>query len=174
MPRASNGVWTAPLNGWNPAVAGATVRSADWNSFLADLTTTVNQVGYPTTCVAAFAQNVNFNAIADTTLTLVLPSGVTNYFVQGLVIENNGTLANLAGSTARYGLFTAAAGGGTALIASGTVFTGLSSNAINNAGSGVTVAVPGAWNTTPLFFRVTASAGSTSSGNVYLYIQPIP
>jgi hypothetical protein len=42
----SNGTYTAPTNGFKPAVEGAVIDSSDWNDLLADLENTVTETVY--------------------------------------------------------------------------------------------------------------------------------
>jgi hypothetical protein len=122
---------------------------------------------------AGVANNVNFNAIADTQIPIVSPT--PNYRIAGFLIQNTGTTASL--TVAQFGIFTAAAGGGTALVASGTAMSGMTSNAINtntNAVSFNSTQAATAVNYTSVFFRITTPQGAAASGNVYVWIQPYP
>lgn len=122
--------------------------------------------------LAGFADSVNFNSVADTQINLILPS--TNYMLEGVWVQNTGTTASL--TTAKYGLFSASAGGGTALVASNTVLTALTSNAVNTAGSAALVSTAniGAFNFNPLFFRITTAQGAAATGNVYITARALP
>lgn len=117
---------------------------------------------------------VNFNSVGDNAITIVLPAGVTRYRIQGIITINNGTTASL--TTAQFGVFTSAAGAGTAIVASGTALTTITSNAAETntsllvSGSAVT-----AWFTdTSLFYRVTQAQGAAASGFAYVQYQPLP
>jgi hypothetical protein len=113
-----------------------------------------------------YAIGVDFNAVADTAITINLPYGWWRLSVVGFT--NTGTTASL--TTAQYGLFTAAGGAGTALVSSGTALSGLTSNTINTNGSyGQTAASVSAYlNLTTVYFRVTQAQGAAASGNVYI------
>lgn len=117
---------------------------------------------------------VDFNAIADYPLVIVIPSGCTSYRIQGFITINTGSTASL--TTARFGVFTAAAGGGTALVASGTVLSGLTSNAAGTATSLLVSAsaVTAYFTNTTLYYRVTTAQGAAASGKAYIQYQPLP
>jgi hypothetical protein len=115
--------------------------------------------------------NVNCNATGDTSFTVPLPSGVSNwriktYFTQGLT----GTF-----TTAKFGLYSAASQGGTALLGQ-TALSAITTTALNTAGNGTQSSGAGgtAYNFTTLYLNIGTPQGSTCTMNAYLEIQPLP
>lgn len=124
--------------------------------------------------LAGYAKNIDLNAVADTIITLVLPPGVTMYRLSISLLYNHGTTASL--TTARAGLFSAAAGGGTAILAD-QVLSGLTSNALNTNGALLGMAntlSTAAINFNPVYFRVGTAQGAAASGDFYFYVFPVP
>ncbi len=115
------------------------------------------------------ATAVNFNsANSDNAITIALPPGYTRYQIFRVYISG----ASQTLTTSTFGLFTAAAGAGTAIIASGTANTvsTASEDTTNNTMS-CTVAVGGGGGTTSLtdtslFFRVQTAQGAPATANV--------
>jgi hypothetical protein len=114
---------------------------------------------------------VNCNATGDTSFTVPLPSGVSNwriktYFTQGLT----GTF-----TTAKFGLYSAASQGGTALLGQ-TALSAITTTALNTAGNGTQSSGAGgtAYNFTTLYLNIGTPQGSTCTMNAYLEIQPLP
>ena len=131
---------------------------------------------HPAVILAGYALNVDFNSVADTAITLALPSGVSRWRWQSTCIHNTGTTASL--TTAQYGIFTATGGGGVALVASGSSMATITSNTLNtdrNAlSTGFAVNANNVFDYTTLYFRVTQAQGAAASGNVYLYVNILP
>jgi hypothetical protein len=112
------------------------------------------------------AASVNFNAAnTDTAIPIVLPPNAVGYRVGGLRIGNaSGSL-----STATFGLFSAAAGGGTAIFAAGQSIT-VTTAAVNTNNNAMTV-TPANQNTqfynfTTLYFRVGTATVAPATGDV--------
>lgn len=119
------------------------------------------------------ATGINFNsANTDTTIPITLPTGFTRYRVAGVRI--NGASASL--TTATFGLFTAAAAGGTAIVTSATACTvSTASESTNNNMQSPSVNNTGTMSFTNanLFFRVQTPQGSAATGNVAIQIEPL-
>lgn len=120
---------------------------------------------------------VNFNAVADYQVSVVLPPGFTSFRIASAIIINTGTTASL--TTAQYGIFSAAAGGGTALVASGTALSGITTNLPGTA-AGLAAASLGPANsywtlaTLPIiYFRITQAQGAAASGTITYGIVPV-
>jgi hypothetical protein len=170
MSRGSNGVWSAPVNGWNPAVAGATVKSADWNSLLADLTTAMN-LPYPSFQLGGFVDGVNLNT-TNTDTPITISSSTPNYQIRLVAVSN----ASTSLTTVTAGVFTATGGGGTTVSAN-QALSGITSTTANSASNGIalTLANPGTWfNSATLQFRTGTAQGAAATANVYIFIAPLP
>jgi hypothetical protein len=123
------------------------------------------------------ATGVNLNSVADTQFSLVPPTGYTRWNLkQGYLAVSD---ASVSLSAAKFGLFTAAAGGGTAVIASGTVLSGITSAADGTSGNFATFSDASTRAFTvsgfpSLFFRVTTAQGAPATANVALVIAWLP
>jgi hypothetical protein len=118
--------------------------------------------------------NVDFNsANTDFPITLVLPS--KRFRFETIFVINTGTTASL--TTARGGLFTAAAGGGTALVAD-QALAAITSNTVAVSANNLAVgsANTGWWDTTTptVFWRTSTAQGAAATGRVFVYIRPMP
>ncbi len=116
---------------------------------------------------------IDFNsANTDTAIPITLPAGITRYRVGACII--NGASASL--TTATCGMFSAAAGGGTALVASATAIT-VNTASENTATNLQSLTIVGLATTSvthaTLYFRVQTPQGSAATGNVTLLIQPM-
>ena len=129
--------------------------------------------GQSTMILHVEAVAVNFNSgNTDTSIAIPIPTGFTRYRVQACVLSG----ASASISTATFGLFTLAAGGGTAIIAGGTAITVTASAEATNNNMQVTVPTNSntqSFNVTPLFFRVGTAQGSAATANVTLLIEPM-
>lgn len=130
-------------------------------------TNTVN-----TQCISA-ASNVNANSVADTEIPIRCQT--KNYRITAITIRNTGTTASL--TTAQFGIFTAAGGGGTAISAAGQSLASLTTNALNTNGNNIRVTPatnPSAtWNATSLFFRITQAQGAAATLTVEIEATPM-
>ena len=123
------------------------------------------------------ATGVNLNSVADTQFSLVPPTGFTRWSLKlGFVAVSD---ASVSLTAAKFGLFTASAGGGTPVIASGTVLSGITSAADGTAGNFATFSDASIRTFTvasfpSLFFRVTTAQGAAATANVALVIAWIP
>lgn len=130
-------------------------------------------VAAPPTFYTILIPNVNLNSVADTAFTVVLPAGYSNFRIQNITVWNKGTTASL--TTAQVGIFTLAAGGGTAIMAA----TGLTSITATGNNTNAAIANPAstlasaALNTTSLFFRVTTAQGAAATADIIIPIVPI-
>lgn len=122
------------------------------------------------------AAGVNFNSVADTSITMVLPPWATRYQVTAVRISG----ASASISSAEVGVFTAEAGGGTAIVASATAVTVSSaSDATNNNSMTLTPTNSATRSFTlagypTLFFRVTTAQGTAATADVTITIVPLP
>ena len=119
-------------------------------------------------------QQINFNsANTDNPLLINLPAGYTRYRIHNILIFN----ASQTLSTATCGVFTQAAGLGTAIVTSGTAITvtqsaedtinNMQSLSINNQSTMSLI-------DTTLYFRVQTAQGAAATGTVTIFYQPLP
>lgn len=123
-----------------------------------------------------FTSPVDFNtANTDYAITIKLPAGYTRYRLASASIVNTGTTASL--TTATFGIFTDVAAGGTAIVASGTALSPLTSNAAQTAGALFLATIATAstmyFTDTTLFFRTQTAQGAAASGLVAVQIIPL-
>ena len=167
----SGGIYTPPAGATN-AVPGQVLQSSVWDAIFTDIAATFNDPGGRIRYFKVVARTVNFNSVADTTIPIVLPTSETRYRVTDVTISGaSGTL-----TTATFGLFTAAAGGGVALIAGATAITVNTASAnTNNNMQVVQPANPNtqSFNVANLFFRVTNPQGVAATADVSITIEPM-
>lgn len=118
------------------------------------------------------AQAINANAVGDTSISILCPT--PRYRISAINIRNTGTTASL--TTAQWGLFTAAGGGGTALSAAGQSLAALTTNALNTNGNNLRAAPAtsptATWDVSTLFFRITTAQGAAATINVEIEVTP--
>lgn len=93
-----------------------------------------------------------------------LPTRITVYGFRTRADKNDPLNASANGATATIGVFTAAAGGGTAIVAN-AVLTGATGNTIELSR---TIAVTAIQSATPLFIRVGTAAGTACFADVLI------
>jgi hypothetical protein len=118
-------------------------------------------------------RTVNFNsANSDTQIPIVLPAGFTRYRISSVVISH----ASQTLTTATFGLFTAAGGAGTALIAGGTAITvsTASENTNNNMQTNAAINTnTESFNASSVFFRVGTAQGAAATADVTISYTPV-
>lgn len=121
-------------------------------------------------------KNVNANsANTDNAVAITLPSGVTLWRPNNIVIYNHGTTASL--TTATYGLFTSTGGGGIPLIAAATALSGITATGVNALSNSINVAVAGAAldsTVTSLQFRIGTAQGAAATLDVWVFGYTLP
>ena len=117
--------------------------------------------------------NVNCNAVADTAISIVLPTGYTRYRVSIVSVFDASTDLSTA-TQVQFGLYSAVGGGGTQLLAptACTVNTASANTAVNAQFIGISLTA--IWSHATLYFRVTTAKGSAATCSVVLAIQPYP
>lgn len=119
------------------------------------------------------ATAVNFNSgNTDTTFTLNLPSGVTRYIVSTVRISH----ASASLTTSTFGLFTAASGGGVAIMTgvANTISTASESTNNNAMGTAPATGATQSYNASQLFFRVQTAQGTAATADVHVEIIMFP
>lgn len=129
-----------------------------------------NPSGFPSFGIGKIKlSGVNFNAAngTDTSFPVYLPTGVSQYQLFGVAINN----ASHTLTTATVGLFTAAGATGTALITAATSVT-VATATVGGANSAQFIAGVGTVNTnaTTLYFNLTNAEGAAATADVYIYI----
>lgn len=117
---------------------------------------------------------VNFNSSNnDNSIAITLPTGRTRYQVLDCIISN----ASHTLVTATAGLFTAASGGGVAIVtAASAISVSATTDATNNNSQAMTINNAGTetYTATTLFFRTAAAEGAAATGDVTVRIKPLP
>jgi hypothetical protein len=122
-----------------------------------------------------FLKGINFNsATTDNKIVITLPSGITTYYVQSVMIWG----ASHTLTTATASLWTAAGGTGTAIcadqaitITSGTANTNLNFQTLTlntNPAAGTIC-----FTSNPLYFRIGTAEGAAATANVNIIIHPL-
>jgi hypothetical protein len=131
---------------------------------------TVPKMG-ETAAFMVVAKSVNANVVADTTLAVPLPPGVSRY----RVVRVTALATSLSLSAAAAALYTAASAGGTA-ICGPQALSGLTTSTAGAAGNAIdlTLALAAAtfFTATTLYFRITTPQGAAATFDVLLHIQP--
>lgn len=118
------------------------------------------------------ATSVNLNNVGDTTVPVVLPSGMTRFKVAEMHVSH----ASLSLTTVTVGLYTAASAGGVAIVTPAT--TGITSTTTDtspNAAS-MTVINPNttSYNDANLYIHVAIAQGAAATGDVTIVLIPLP
>lgn len=97
-PRDGNGVYTAPANSWNPAVANTEIDENDWAAILADYSTALTQsiaVDGQTTTTASvpFAVGISVGVQQSSRAGVVLNNAAAGAFATTLQSSNSATAA---------------------------------------------------------------------------------
>lgn len=124
--------------------------------------------------LGGLATGVNLNS-GNTDTAITINSPTPNYRINAVLVVNTGTTASLTTVTA--GLFTTTGGGGLALAAN-QALAAITANAVNTDANALsltaTVGIRTKINSTTLQFRVGTAQGAAATGDVYVYIQPMP
>ncbi len=173
MPRAATGVFTRVANTFSNPVVGTVIDQDDADELFDDYD--AGLFGYDV-YLAGKAATVDLNAAnTDTAITITLPTGITNYMIQAVVVKNKGTTASL--TTATAGLFSAAAGAGLALAAN-QALSAIAAKDVNTDANALALTITVAARTwlddTALFFRVGTAQGAAATADVYVYARPMP
>lgn len=135
------------------------------------------QANFEITTIGVAVTGINFNSIADTAFAFTMPSGFTRIQLDRIEISN----ASHTLTTATFGVFTATAAGGVALIASGTAITvaSTSDQGVNNMQSQnglTTTSAIAASLATPntIYFRVTNGEGAAATADVTAVLRVLP
>lgn len=127
-----------------------------------------------TVVLGGFATGVNLNS-GNTDIAITINSPTANYRINAVLVVNTGTTASL--TTVTGGLFTTTGGGGLALAAN-QALAAITTNAVNTDANALsltaTVGARTKINSTTLQFRVGTAQGAAATGDVYVYIQPLP
>lgn len=119
---------------------------------------------------------VNFNTAGDTQIPLALPAWATRYLVEGVRISN----ANHTLVTATAGVFTAASGGGVAVVTAASAITvSATADATNNNSQAMTVNNANTLSYTLasqpiLYFKIGTPEGTAATATVTVTITPLP
>lgn len=169
MPWSAAGTYTAPAAATG-AFAGKVLASSDWNAIFTDLVTGLN---YRNGVYSIFLGTVNMNSVADTAVPITLPAGFTRYRVRTIMVWN-ASVDLTAATQVQVGLFTAAAGGGTAVLAATNVTVSATAESTNNNAQFITPTLANAtFTNASLFFRNTTAHGTAATAKVAIEIVPV-
>lgn len=164
--RYQDGAWTsyAPGTGWM-------VFAQDLGSMLVYSGSAWTVTGSGMLTVSAL---VNFNAgAADTAIPIKLPPGCTRYNINTVWISG----ASHSLTTATAGLFTAAAGGGVAIVTAASAITvSATADATNNNMQSMTVnnGNTESYTAATLYWRVGTAEGAAATASVSICYRPLP
>jgi len=106
-------------------------------------------------------KGANMNSTADQPIAIALPPGTSTYVIDKIIATNASTSLTLAAG----GLYTAAAKGGTAIVAAAQVFSALTSAAkVLNP----TLAVTDKRTEATLFLSLTVAQGASATADIYI------
>lgn len=110
----------------------------------------------------------NMNTTADQAITLSMPD---QYSIFRIIVSN----PSLSLTTAVGGFYTGAGKTGLQIVANSQVYSGLTNNALNNAGNLVapTINSSSRLNITTLYFSLTTPQGTPSTADIYVYAIPL-
>lgn len=120
----------------------------------------------------------NMNTTADQAIPIAVPS--YTWAVDSIVVSN----PSVSLTTAAGGVYTAASKGGIAIVASGQAYSGLTTNAVNTAGSLLALTIATAGNTTAfqgfgtgdisqVFLSLTTAQGAAATADVRVFCKPL-
>jgi hypothetical protein len=113
--------------------------------------------------------SANMNSTADQSITITLPTGTTKYSVVGVDVTNCTVSLTLAAG----GIYTAASKGGSAIVASTQVYTGLTGTSTNLLP--LTLAITtSTFTSTTLYFSLTTAQGGAATADVYVWGRLLP
>jgi hypothetical protein len=115
----------------------------------------------------------NFNSTTDQAITITMPTGVTNYRLNGIFVSNPSTSL----TTAVGGFYTGATKTGIAVVAASQAYSGLTTNTVGSSGSllnlTITNGTTAIYNSTTLYLSLTTPQGSAATADVTVVIQPL-
>jgi hypothetical protein len=136
----------------------------------------VGGVAVPVPGVVGFKLTaVNFNtANNDNPITITLPTGFTRFRFFACMVDHPSTTF----STATFGVFSAAAGAGTALLTTSPTTAAFTSTAENTAGNMMSPAVfagglTQSFNVGTIYFRTVTANGSAATADVTILLIPV-
>lgn len=121
------------------------------------------------------ATDVNFNSVADTSISVSLPPSHTRYLVNSVRVSG----ASVDLSSAHAGVFTAASAGGVTVVSDAALTVVTASDATVNNSEAMTIIDADTRSYTlsgvpTLFFHVGTAVGSPATGDVTISITPLP
>ncbi len=171
-------VMLAPVPNRSFSVSSGAVYVADANGILANVATQgdrndlaqmgCSQLSPNPTNLLGYLKAANFNVTTDQQVANLAAN--TKFQIRRITVMNT----SVAGmSTAAGGLYTATSKGGTAIVAAGQLYTGLTNAA---TGLDLTLAAPNAilLANTPLYFSLTTGQGAAATADIYVYGDAIP
>lgn len=112
----------------------------------------------------------NFNSTADQPITVSLPTGYTRYVVRRVIVSN----ASISLTLAAGGLYTAAAKGGSALVAAAQVYSALTSSTKFADCTLAAISGTDIQTAATLYFSLTVAQGAAATANVSIIVDYLP
>jgi hypothetical protein len=117
--------------------------------------------------------SANFNSTADQSIAINLPTGYTRYRILNIIVSN----PSVSLTTAAGGFYTAAAKGGTAIVAAGQTYSALTNNTASTSGSLMAATIVNSatafFTANPIYFSLTTPQGSAATADISIVIQPL-
>jgi len=116
--------------------------------------------------------SADFNSTSDQAIPITYPG--IGYRMFGFFVTN----PSVSMTTAAGGFYSAAAKGGTALVAASQVYSALTSNSANTAGNMViptlaaNVATTTLWTLSTMYFSLSTPQGSAATADIYVLASP--
>lgn len=114
----------------------------------------------------------NMNVTTDQQIPIICPA--RHFIIQSIWVST----ASISLTTAAGGVYTAASKGGTAIVAAGQAYSGLTAAAVNAAGSALaltlaTGATTGLFDLSSIYFSLTTAQGAAATANIRVFILPL-
>jgi hypothetical protein len=112
--------------------------------------------------IIASLRGANFNVTTDQAI--VIPAQITKFVISGVYVTN----CSVSMSTAAGGIYTAAAKGGTAVVAASTTYASLTTATVMQNVALTAAAGNTAWTVSSLFFSLTTAHGSAGTCDIFV------
>jgi hypothetical protein len=113
----------------------------------------------------------DFNVTTDQNITLTLPTGLTNWVIESIVVSN----ASISLTTAVGGIYTAPAKAGVAVVSGSQRYAGLTGSPVDQDGSALLLTIDQTimLNLTILYFSLTTPQGVAATADLHVYARAL-